>query len=121
MKGNGKPSVGGIIFILVLLAFFIYLQINMGLITIIITGQPTINDLTNKLNVCQAELNDKCDPCPECVEKTIISDLALIFFGGIVGFFYFLFFGENLKQWLLKRWQSEKKEKRNEHNKRNNL
>ena len=85
----------------------------MGNISISVTGQPQINDLEHRLNNCNEDLKKKCDPCPECECKnpSIVSDFVLIVFGGIIGFIYFLFFGEDLKQWLLRRWQPEDKKK----------
>ena len=103
------PNIGSIVFILIFIGLYTWVQISFGVITISVTGQPQITNLQIQLNNCQAELEEKCDPCPECECKnpSIVSDFFLIVFGGIIGFIYFLFFGEDLKKWLLRRWTPE--------------
>jgi hypothetical protein len=98
-----------IIFIITIM--WVYQAYGMIIIDISVSGQPTIDSLEHSLDVCNSMLDEKCEPCPECVCKDMgFGGFFHFLFGTIVGFMYFLWFGEGTKKWMLKRLKRDVKE-----------
>lgn len=67
-------------------AFVLLIQI--GNVSIVFDQQNTVDGITSQLNICNAELAEKCEPCPEvrCIGDLHIPLFIVgMFFGGIIG------------------------------------
>lgn len=114
MKGYIDYDVWIRVFSILIIFGLVFLWVNQfgGNITISVTGQPTIDSLSYQLTVCQEKLGVKCEPCPDikCIESNPFPEFTVgMIFGMILGFIYFLWFGEGTKKWMLKRLKKKSK------------
>ena len=103
MKGH---LTGLTVFVCVVIAMVVFfaMAIMTGYITVQVTGQPTIDSLTHQLTACQTELTTKCPVCPPCPICGGLEWFGGVIVGVIIGFFFFLLYGKDLKEYLMKKW-----------------
>ena len=118
MKGYGEfDFIKPLIITTLFIGFFMWLQFASGQITIQVTGQPTIDSLTEQLVVSQSALEictEKVTPECVCSCDTNGSYITGFLFGLVVGFFGLFYFIYMVKPWLtekIKEKMSKKKPK----------
>ena len=114
MKGYyGRISIGwSAIFAFVMFMTFLLFTSGLGYVTFSVTGQPIIDGLNQQLSDCFVELEMKCEPCPECQCGDWLENVGFLLLGMLFGFIYFTFWGEDLKNYLIKKWTGKEVKKK---------